>query len=160
MDQAGHGAPAYIIHQSRENAIMNRRALLAMLATAILVALAMITIPNRASAQWNGPNCCTYTVDVNGVIDACFPFKGATFWSDGTSDSHPYSSNGITTWSIPPGPVPCPPAPQFKGISIDGGPVVGPGQTKKVNTAAGCCLIVGVGLDAGGCVYIKISPCP
>ena len=139
---------------------MNRRTLLAMLATALLTMLVGITAPHRALAQWNNPNCCSYTVDVNGVIDACLPFKAETFWSDGSTDSNPYFNNGITNWPIPAGPVPCPPAPQFKGISIDGGPVVGPGQSMKVKTANGCCLLVSVGLDAGGCVYIKIAPCP
>ena len=137
---------------------MTRRFFLPLLAAMAL--LALLLIPSRASAQWNSPNCCAYTIDINGVDPTCFPFKAGTFWSDGSTDSNPYFNNGITVQPIPAGPVLCPPAPQFKGISIDGGPVVGPGQSMKVKTASGCCLLVSVGLDAGGCVYIKIAPCP
>jgi len=138
---------------------MTRRTLLPLLAM-MMALLAIAIIPNRASAQWNSPSCCSYTVDIQDVRDACFPFKLQTYWSNGTSDNIPYFNNGVYGNPIPAGPTFCPPAPQFKGVSIDGGVVVGPGQTRRVTSPnTGCCFLVSTGLDAAGCVYIKIRPC-
>jgi hypothetical protein len=138
---------------------MNRRTILSLLAI-IVVTIVTAIAPSHASAQWNSPSCCSYTLDIQNVPDACLPFKVQTYWSNGTSDNNPYFANGIYGNPIPAGPTFCPPAPQFKGVSIDGGVVVGQGQTLRViSPNTGCCFLVSTGLDAGGCVYIKIRPC-
>jgi hypothetical protein len=135
-----------------KEAIMNRRTLLAMLATALVALLATVSAPSRAAAQ-----CCTYTVSVSGSYPAaCTQFKLLTRW--GTGATAVTSSVGITgTGGTFPVPYPCPQQSlpfvwaSFNGITTYplgfSGPVVINGCTRNVT----------IQLDSNGCILILIS---
>ncbi len=128
------------------------------------VALFMLTVASfvgsttTARAQQN-PNCCTYTVAIDGIRPACFPFRIAFRWSCFSDQSSivSYPGNGSYTAPIP-GFTPCPPACRLADISLDGVNYVGPNETKRF-VIGNCCYLVSFLYDTNGCIYIKIGPC-
>jgi len=138
---------------------MTRRTAFSTFIALFAMALIMlITAADSASAQQN-PNCCTYTVDIQGLPNACLPFRLATRWDCLTATViTTYSSNGIFVQPIP-GPTPCPPACKLLGISLDNVNFIGPNQSKTYRVG-NCCYLLSFGFDANGCVYIKCTPSP
>ncbi len=142
---------------------MTRRTFVPVFVAILALALAMLcTSTTVASAQQN-PNCCFYTVDIQGVPPQCFPCCLWTLWScpSGTQDTiqRCYPGNGTYIEPIgnPPLP-PCPRACKLVGISLDGINFIGPGETKRFDIG-NCCYVISFGFDANGCIYIKITRC-
>ncbi len=135
---------------------MTRQRTISMLA-AFLFTLAMmiVAMPERASAQQN-PNCCSYSVEIAGVKPECFPIRLKTQWVPGYTDIITYAANGVY-WNPIPGP--CPPAPPFDWVSLQLG--INPihlGETKTI-TIGGCCYKVTATLNPNFCILIRITPC-
>lgn len=135
-----------------------------LLSVIAVVAIAIIAAAPARAQQWNNPNCCHYTVDIAGIVACCFPVNVTTEWGGGFRITTGFNANGIFVVPFPPPPMfpACPPAPPFNWASLDGGVthIVGPNQSRSYIDARGCCYVMSVGLDAGGCVYIKVRPCP
>jgi len=132
---------------------MNRRTLLATLATALFVALIGIAAPSRAAAQ-----CCTYQVVVNGTYPAsCTQFKVLTRWGTGavaTTGSVGVTGTGTFIFPVP---FPCPPPLTFAWASFNGGVTTYPLGFSGLVLINGCTRTVTIQLDTSGCIQIVIS---
>jgi len=138
---------------------MTRRTVLSsFIALVILTIAALAGGASTARAQQN-PNCCTYTVDIQGVPALCFPLRVYTQWSCfATPLVNNYTGNGVYIAPIP-GLVPCPPAScKLTGVSLDGVNFIPPNTTKRF-LIGNCCYVISFGYDINGCCYIKIGPC-
>jgi hypothetical protein len=129
-----------------------------MLATAFVVfAMSFLAATTRMSAQQN-QNCCTYTIDVAGFHDDCFPFNVHTIWGNGFPPAVNIISNGITVHGLP---WSCPPSSPFFGASINApfGPFASFNNIVRYNNINGCCVEVRIAFDQFGCTYIYVRPC-
>lgn len=140
---------------------MTRRTLLSTFIALVVLTVASL-MGSTAHAQQN-PNCCTYTVEIRGVRDACFPITLATIW---TCLPHTlfnsYRSNGVFVQPLPfPSPTPCPPAAPclLSGISLDNATFVGPNKSQRY-MIGNCCYLLHYGFDPLGCIYITIDAVP
>lgn len=125
---------------------------LAVMFTAMI--LSFMTM-NETAAQ--SPNCCTYTVIVQGVPPSCFPFYIHSFWGSGFPVVGPFTADGTT---IHPTPGPCPPSSPFFGASVNGlFPITPLNSSGQYAVNATCCLRLKIGLDINGCVLIYVLPC-
>lgn len=117
-----------------------------------VIGLAASTASLRAQNQ----KCCKYTVITKGISDSCYPLKVTTAWDNGAFDTFGIFSDGVEIRDVPK----CPPVPSFKGVSVNGSPYVGLGQTIKwTDPNTKCCFVIDVQLDPDGCVVITITPC-
>ncbi len=137
---------------------MTRRTALSTLIALFVMTLAtLIGSTDTARAQQN-PNCCKYTVNIQGIPDFCLPFRIYYRWDCiSTPVIASYAANGISSSPIPT-PPPCPPACILRGISLDGINYIGPNETRRY-VIGNCCSILSFGFDAAGCIAIKVSPC-
>jgi hypothetical protein len=139
---------------------MKRRAYLSSLAALFAIAVIFCTGTREATAQQN-PQCCVFYVDIAGFPPSCFPANLWTDWTGGVSG--PVSLIGNATFPFPAVfavPQPCPPAADFKGVSLAGekGPWATFNNPVQFNVGR-CCFIARVSFDQNGCVYITIRPC-
>jgi len=130
-------------------------------ALCMMLIAGVIAQTNRAAAQQN-PNCCIYTVDVNGLSPFCFPVRLVTQWDcSGTPVTlfRTYITNGITIEPIGTPPLlPCPPACKLLAVSMDNVNFTLPNQTRQY-IIGNCCYLVTFVYDANGCIYLRIRPC-
>lgn len=136
-----------------------RTALSAFIALFAMTLITLITAAGSARAQQN-PNCCTYTVDVQGVPASCFPFRIYYRWSCLPAPViSPYTANGITIAPIP-NVTPCPPSVcKLTGISLDGINFILPNEAKRF-IMGNCCYLLTFDFDINGCIYIKVAGIP
>lgn len=137
---------------------MSRRTTLLMFIALFAMTVAtLVGSTNTARAQQN-PNCCTYTVNVQGIRPECFPFRIYYRWLCLPNVVVVfYPANG--TYVAPtPTPPPCPPACILRAISLDGVNFFGPNQTWTY-VVGNCCYVVNFGYDANGCIVINVTPC-
>ncbi len=136
---------------------MTRRTLLS--AFVGLFAMTLVTFiagAGSASAQQN-PNCCTYSVNIQGVPAGCFRVPFWILWNNTLVGPTVLAANGTFTFPIPGN---CPPAALFNGVSL--GTPNGPFATYNNPvqfTVNGCCLVARITYDGNGCVVIYIRPC-
>jgi hypothetical protein len=142
--------------QPSTTTLMTRKTFFAALVAALIgLAAGLTVVTQHASAQQN-PNCCSYSVEINGVSAACFPITVKTQWVPGFTDIINYGANGVY-WNPIPGP--CPPAPPFDWVSLDLGVTqVHLGET-KVFHVGGCCYKVKATVNPNFCILITINGC-
>ncbi len=138
---------------------MTRRTVLStFIALVVMTILMLVGNAGSARAQQN-LRCCTYTVAIDGLSNACPNIRLAARWDClKTSIITSYTSNGIFVQPTP-GPIPCPPACRLTGISLDNVNFIGPNETKTYKIGD-CCYRLSFGFDNSGCIYIKITPSP
>ncbi len=139
-----------------------RTALSTFIALVVMTIATLAGSTTTASAQQN-PNCCTYTVVVRGIQDACLPVSLATRWAClPNTIITSYTSNGLFLERIPvPTTTPCPPGPAclLAGISLDNSTFVGPNQSHRY-VFGDCCYLLEYGFATTGCIVITISATP
>jgi hypothetical protein len=107
--------------------------------------------------------CCEFYLEVacNQSINACLPHNNMiTNWGGGATQPNTIPGCGRFTYPITCRP--CPPEPNFQGVSFDGGATyIPPGSvlTPAVLGGGGCCILVTVMIGADGCVRIRVDPC-
>ena len=131
---------------------MRRRTFFFLVVTALMGLATFFAGGQDARAQIR--DCCTFTVDIDGFKDYCFPFKLIAYWDDGSVSGHGFDKNGIYTEQIPGK------CPGLKCITLDekNGPCIGIGEQAKY-VINDCCFLVTVKVDRKGCIYIVIRPC-
>ena len=141
---------------------MNRRTLLTRLAMMFIALVALLAVPDRASAEPLAPCCNAYTIDIDCSIDPkCFPIKINTVWANGLSWSSSYTQCGtfVEAPSTPPFPQCYVIAANFKYLTINGDPTIVVLNQPTVVNIGNCCYMVSCTADANGCLYIKIARC-
>ncbi len=129
---------------------------------ALLAGMMLLLATNSASAQQN-PNCCTYTVILQGLTGACSvqPIPLTLRWDcpPVVTTTTNYTGNGTHIEPIGNSPLsPCPPACKLIGLSLDGINFIPVGVDKSFHVG-NCCYMVASGFDVNGCAVIKIFPC-
>lgn len=124
-----------------------------------LFAITIIMLVGSASSASAQLRCCTYTVTVKGVPDACLPIRLIARWDClATPLVTTYTATGSYVSPIP-GLAPCPPAScRLLGVSLDNVTYVGPNQAMKF-MIGNCCYLLQYLFDANGCISIVITPC-
>ncbi len=142
---------------------MTRKNLYSALAAFFAMTLAIICSGTTVASAQQNYECCTYTVDIEGITPNCLPITLYTSWSCSngliTTLTQNYNVNGIFNQPIDPPPLPpCAPACKLGGISLDGITYIAPGGFKQV-AANGCCYRVSFGFTSTGCIFIRIRRC-
>ncbi len=135
---------------------MNTIRILQAFAVSFIVMMAFVATPERAWAQEQNLQCCTYFIDIIGVDPPCFPIRIKTQWEGGAADEPVYAANGSYYRNVP---GPCPRARKIQWASVDmGSTQVHLGETKTV-VVGGCCYKVTVGLNPNYCISITVRKC-